>query len=116
MFRKKRAMKCKEFIKLIPMWIDDELLGKTAYRFLEHMDSCPECREELHIQFLVKEGTLRLESGAGFNLDKELKKKVNDYRKFLKKKDIINCIIYVMEAIAVAAIIFILILVINKIR
>lgn len=107
-------MKCKEFIRLIPEWLDEELIGKTAYRFLNHMDSCSECREELHIQFLVKEGTARLESGAGFNLDKELAKKVEDYRKFLKRRDILNRIVYVMEAIAVAAIVFILLLVIKK--
>lgn len=109
-------MRCKEFIRLIPDWLDDALVGKQAYKFLYHMDHCSECREELHIQFLVKEGTARLESGAGFNLDKELAAKVEDYRRFLRRRDILNRIVYVMEAISVAAIIFILILVFMKMR
>ena len=107
-------MRCKEFLRLLPSFLDDELLGKQAHRFLYHMDHCSECREELHIQFLVKEGTARLESGAGFNLDKELAIKVNDYRAFLRRHDILNRIVYVMEAIAVVAILFILVLVVRK--
>ncbi len=108
-------MRCKEFLRLLPSFLDDELLGRQAHRFLDHMDHCSECREELHIQFLVKEGMARLENGAGFNLDKELAIKVNDYRSFLRRHDILNRIVYVMEAIAVMAILFLLGLVITRI-
>ncbi len=101
----------KEFIKLIPIWLDGKLDGKRGGRFLEHMENCKECREELHIQYLVKEGTARLESGMSFNLDKELSEKVTAYKKKLKRKHTENVIIYWMEAIAGAAIIFILVLV-----
>lgn len=112
--KRNRPMDCKEFKRLTPEWLNDELVGRTAYKFIDHIDSCSECREELHIQFLVKEGTARLESGAGFNLDKELAIKVEQYRRFLKRRDIINRIVYAMEAIAVAAIVFILILVFTR--
>ena len=105
------SMDHKEFIKLIPVWLDGKLDGKRGGRFLEHMENCKECREELHIQYLVKEGTARLESGMSFNLDKELSEKVTAYKKKLKRKHTENVIIYWMEAIAGAAIIFILVLV-----
>ena len=104
-------MDCKEFIRLIPNWLDGKLDGKRGAKFLDHMNTCKDCREELHIQFLVREGTARLESGGSFNLDKELSEKVTAYKKKLKRKHTENVIIYWMEAIAGAAIIFILILV-----
>ena len=35
---------------------DDELDYGESIEFLEHMQECPNCREELAIQFLVTEG------------------------------------------------------------
>ncbi len=109
--RRNASMSCKEFIHLIPMWLDDKLDGKRAVRFFEHMDTCEDCREEMQIQFLVKEGTARLESGASFNLDSELSDKMVRYKKRLRRKHTENVIIYWMEAIAAISIIFILVLV-----
>ncbi len=111
MFKKNRPMDCKEFTRLTPAWLKEELTGKKAYEFLEHMESCNECREELHIQFLVTEGTARLLNASGFNLDEELALKVENYQKKLKHDHRMNMIIYWMEAFALAAIVFILILV-----
>jgi len=111
MKKKNRPMGCKDFMKYMPDWLDDNLYGKQADKFLEHMDNCEECREELHIQFLVKEGMSRLESGSGFNLDKELAGKVTTYRKRLANRHTMDVIIYWMEAIAFVAVVFILALV-----
>ncbi|MBQ0027388.1 MAG: zf-HC2 domain-containing protein [Lachnospiraceae bacterium] len=112
MFGKNRSMDCKEFANLTPKWIEDELYGKEAYRFLEHMETCDECREELHIQFLVKEGMERLESGESFNLDEELLNKVDAYKKRLIHQHKMNVAVYWMEAVAIAAMIFIIALVV----
>lgn len=109
--RRNTEMDCKEFMRLIPIWLEGKLDGKRGTRFLEHMEGCTDCNEELHIQYLVKEGTARLESGGNFNLDKELSDKVTAYRKKLGRKHTENVIIYWMEAIAAVAIIFILVLV-----
>ena len=67
--RRNTEMDCKEFMRLIPIWLEGKLDGKRGTRFLEHMEGCTDCNEELHIQYLVKEGTARLESGGNFNLD-----------------------------------------------
>lgn len=115
MAKKNRTMDCKEFAKKTPEWIADDLYGKDAKRFMEHMDNCEECREELHIQFLVKEGMERLESEASFNLDKELMTKVDSYKKRLQRKHKMDIVIYWMEAIAILSMAFMLALVIiNK--
>lgn len=106
-----RSMDCKEFLRLTPEFVDDRLMGKPAYKFLEHMENCEECREELHIQYLVSEGMSRLESGAGFNLDEELELKVSSYKKMLARRHTLDVIVYWMEAVSIVAIIFILTLV-----
>ncbi len=111
MLNRHQKMDCKEFIGLIPTWLESDLTGRDADRFLEHLDECDECREELHIQFLVKEGAARLESGEGFDLDRELGAKVNDYRRMLNNIRIGNRIVYGMEIISAVAIAFILVLV-----
>ncbi len=112
--RRSLPMNCKEFIHLIPMWLNDKLDGRRAVRFFEHMENCPDCREEMQIQFLVKEGTARLESGGSLNLDRELSDKMARYQKRLKRKHTENVIIYWMEAISALAILFLLILVFIK--
>lgn len=111
MIKMNRTMDCSEFAQKTPLWIKDELFGKEANRFLAHMETCDECREELHIQFLVKEGMERLESGESFNLDEELLTKVDNYKKRLLHQHKMNVVIYWMEAVAIAAMVFILALV-----
>ncbi len=112
--RRKTPMDCKEFLKLVPVWLEGRLDGRLGSRFLEHMNQCEDCNEELHIQYLVREGTARLESGGNFNLDKELSDKVGAYRKKLKRRHRENVVIYWMEAVAAIAIVFMLVLVAVK--
>ncbi len=65
-------MDCKDFERLIPDFISDELDDRNMKAFCRHMNECKDCREELEIQFLVKEGIQRLEDGRAFSLQKEL--------------------------------------------
>lgn len=65
-------MDCKEFESLIPMALEDKLKFEVMEEFYEHRQSCPECREELEIRYLVSAGLNRLEDGDAFDLKKEL--------------------------------------------
>ncbi len=112
--RRKAPMDCKEFLRLVPIWLEGRLDGRLGNRFLEHMNRCEDCNEELHIQYLVREGTARLESGGNFNLDRELSDKVGAYRKKLKRRHRENVVVYWMEAVAAVAIVFMLVLVFMK--
>ena len=69
-------MDCKETEKMIPAYLLNELEGKELDLFMEHIESCPECKEELSIQFLVSEGMEQLEAGNNFNLQKALQVKL----------------------------------------
>ena len=73
-----QGMNCKDAEKKIPYFLQDELDGSKLEEFVEHVETCPECKEELSIQFLVAEGLERLEEGNNFNLQRELVTKLED--------------------------------------
>lgn len=64
----------KEFANLIKPFINEELDIKTLAEFLEHLDTCNECHEELEILFLVEKTLIDLESDhESYNFDQLLK-------------------------------------------
>lgn len=107
-------MDCKDFQALIPDFLEDKLNIRSTQRFLEHSDICEECKEELRIQYLVTEGSIRLEDGDSFDLNKELEIKLEQSRKSIKRRRIANVVVYTLEAIGIAAVVFILVLVFNR--
>ena len=88
--------------KLIPQFLDDDLDNQDLSDFLDHIDNCPECKEELTIQFLVRVGMQRLEDGNTFNLVKELERELADAKKKMHRRKTLVLISYILE-IAVAA-------------
>lgn len=107
-------MDCKEVQRNITAFLDEELSGKTAEKFLDHISQCPECREELSIQYLVKEGMVRLEEGGSFDLSKDLDILISRSYRTIKNQRIAAIVIYSMEFIAILSVIFILVLVFFK--
>lgn len=69
-------MDCKETEKMITVFLQDDLDNRALGQFIEHINGCPECMEELSIQFLVSEGLERLEEGNNFNLQNALDDRV----------------------------------------
>ena len=96
-------IECKQLEKLIPQFLDDDLDNQDLADFLDHIDNCPECKEELTIQFLVRVGMQRLEDGNTFNLVKELDRELAEAKKKMHRRKTLVLISYVLE-IAVAAI------------
>ena len=108
-------MDCKEVQRNITAFLEEELHGKSAETFLNHISQCPECKEELSIQYLVREGTARLEEGGSFDLSKDLDIMIEQSYKSIKKQRLAAIAIYSMEFFAILAVIFILVLVfLNK--
>ncbi len=69
-------MNCKEFEHLIPKFLDKTMDYRTMRDFQTHMESCGACREELSIQFLVREGLKHLEDDGAFDLQQELENRL----------------------------------------
>lgn len=80
-------LECREYERLIPDFVDQKLEYMTLKRFCEHVKSCPECREELTIKFLISEGMMRLEEGDAFDLNRELEKRMVEARKIIRRND-----------------------------
>ena len=46
-------MNCNDFSSMVPAFLDDTLDNESLHAFLDHLDECKGCREELEIQYLV---------------------------------------------------------------
>ena len=95
-------MTCKDADRMIPLFLDDELDNQGLSDFLNHIDRCPDCKEELTIQFLVKVGMQRLEDGNNFNLKSELDGILVKARKKLKIRRYVAFTSFMMELLVLA--------------
>lgn len=92
-------MDCKEVEKMIPLFLEDDLDTEELREFMEHMEDCGECREELAIQFLVTEGMARLETGSVFDLQSELRTQMANAEHTLKFRESMQWLLYALEGL-----------------
>lgn len=98
-------MNCKEAEKKIPSFLNDELDGYDLAEFVEHIEECPECKEELSIQFLVAEGLEQLEQGNNFNLQEALLETLEGADDRIRINRILRRILLWLELTVAAAIV-----------
>lgn len=99
------SMECKEVEKRIPSFLQEELGGSSLEEFIEHIENCAECEEELTIQLLVTEGLEHLEEGNNFNLQDELLLKLEGAEHRIRVHRTLLYILFCLEAAVAAAII-----------
>ncbi len=73
-------MTCRECERQIPDFIGRKMDYLKTKRFMEHVDTCENCHEELVIQFLIQEGMVHLEEGDVFDLQGELRERMEEAR------------------------------------
>lgn len=72
-------MTCEEAEKLVMPYIRDELTDNELEAFLEHVEGCGSCREELEIYFMVDVGLRQLDHDCGtYDITGELERKIED--------------------------------------
>ena len=98
-------MECMEVEKKIPLFLENKLEGKEIRDFVEHMEGCKECREELSVHFLALEGIDIIEEGESFDLDKELDSRLYGALKTYETKYFWRMLLLMTEGIAVLIII-----------
>lgn len=103
-------MTCKDAEKMIPLFLEDDLDTEELRKFMEHMDKCEECKEELTIQFLVLEGMARLEAGNVFDLQNELKYRMEEAGHTLKLRESMQWLLYAIQGLVVVAAVTLVIL------
>lgn len=77
-------MDCKEFEKLIPDFIAGKMNYITLKSFCEHEGQCADCKEELTIKILVTEGIHRLEDGSAFDLQAEMRRRMDEAKQKIR--------------------------------
>ena len=103
-------MNCKDIDRLIPAFLDDDLSNQELTGFLNHIDTCGECKEELTIQFLVREGMQRLEDGDTFNLRDELDGIIKSAKRRLTFRRHLIFTLYMLELFVAALAVFTIVL------
>ena len=97
-------MTCRECEKQIPDFIGRKMDYLGIKRFLEHVDACDSCREELVIQFLIQEGMARLEYGDVFDLQRELQDHLEEARRWVRINEGILRVGTMFEVLAMAGV------------
>ncbi|MDD7026925.1 MAG: zf-HC2 domain-containing protein [Lachnospiraceae bacterium] len=105
-------MNCKEAEKMISAFLSKKLDTKELEQFLLHVKNCPNCMEELTIQYLVMTGAAILEEGNSFDLRKELDDILERAWYKVRKRKLLTILSYILEVFAIMAVIIILIMVI----
>jgi hypothetical protein len=101
-------MDCKEFAGLIQDFLGDRLDEMKLSEFLEHVDECENCKDELRIQYLIYEGLERLETGATFDVDKDLAEWMELQRKRLRNRNGIKKTAIAAEILTISAFMIVL--------
>mgnify|MGYP002508332208 CR=1 FL=1 len=112
MKRNKEKLQCMHAAKMIPAFISKELSYRELERFMEHMEECDNCREELSIQFLVEVGLNSLEAGNTFDLQEELNTALEEARKKVKIYRFFRHGLFILECIGIAAVLLLTVLLI----
>ena len=72
-----RSVDCKKAESLVGRYLNHSLSGQELEEFLEHMETCPSCYEELETCFIVNEATR--------HLDQEDSESDLDFQELLKR-------------------------------
>ncbi len=87
--REAAGMDCKRAMELMTQFINDQLDAEDVQAFLDHIDSCPECREELEVNYSLMTAMKQLDEDTDLsdNYIEELNKKIETcYLDELKRK------------------------------
>lgn len=82
-------MDCKRVMELMTQFINEQLDAEDVQAFLDHIDSCPECREELEVNYSLMTAMKQLDEDADLsdNYIEELNQKIETcYLDELKRK------------------------------
>lgn len=96
-------MKCKDAENMVPLFLEDDLDTEDLREFMEHINKCEECKEELTIQFLVLEGLARLEAGNVFDLKSELELRMEEAMHALRMRESMQWFLYAIDGLVVVA-------------
>ena len=110
MKKEENKLDCKTIEKKIPQYLNDELSATELRSFLEHINECADCKEELTIRYMVSEGLDKAEINNEYNLLKGLEEKIKGSYKRIRNYDIgvffVSFLIFLTVGFVILAIVF----------
>ena len=85
-------MDCHNIERYITLFIDDKLTGTLLRKFINHIESCNNCFDEMETNYLLKEALLRLEDDGTYDLHGELTRKIAAMKKCVEVHEIVTLI------------------------
>lgn len=94
-------MTCREAEKMIVPYIQDALTVDELDEFLEHVDSCDNCMEELEIHYMVDVGLKKLdEDDATYDIVGDLMRKMEGSARELKRFTMLQITRYAVNTLS----------------
>ncbi|MCR5717122.1 MAG: zf-HC2 domain-containing protein [Lachnospiraceae bacterium] len=93
----------KEALKLIPDFITGQLTLQETEMLMNHIDHCPDCKEELAINFLISAGLAGLERDGNINLQEELDQTLENARHKIRMHHFLHQTIIALEIVGIVA-------------
>ncbi|MCR5235372.1 MAG: zf-HC2 domain-containing protein [Lachnospiraceae bacterium] len=99
-------MKCQDMERYITLFINDELSGMRMKEFIEHIEGCQSCFDEMETNYLLKEALIRLETEGSYDLHGNLMTKLKNTGKCVEVHEMITMIRRIVLICAGMALLF----------
>ena len=82
-------MKCVKAQGLITKYINNELHGELLEDFLEHLDECKDCKEDLEIYYVIMKGMQQIDEDnvVDYNFHRAFEQELGDSKARLAKSN-----------------------------
>ena len=105
-----KEITCRDAIHSIPHFMDHTLTKTELREFMHHIENCPECKEELSIQYLVKQGLEELDDNGPIDLQADLERTLSEAKDSIRKHIRFRNAAIIAELLAMVALIVVLVL------
>lgn len=108
-------MECKEAQILVKKYISGNIDEKELAAFLEHIEHCPECYEELEINYIIYSALLQLDNNPdiSYNIKKMLLDEIEESQEYIKNRKSFYKLKAALFIAAMSAVTFVLIMQFN---
>ena len=106
-------MKCEDAIKNMDRFVNHNMTTKELGEFLEHIDTCPSCYEELETYYTVAIALHYLDQndGEGYNIPLRLKHNLEEARNRVRREKRYYVILDVLLIVLVVTLLIMLVFV-----
>ena len=102
---------CKDAERLVIPYIRHELDDEVVEEFLEHVDSCENCKEELEIYYTVEAGIRQLDSDAEhYNIKGDMEANIQSSKQRLYNLRLLKICRYAVDTLMIVSMLIMIVL------